>query len=530
MQQTQLDHALIQKRSGKFLRVALVASLALVSVVVSLVWLQILDSSSDDIDIKILIIKYGFACLVSALALFVGYTTFATTRRLAESEALANRLAGHDTLSGLPNRLLFSQNIDDVLNQATKRTSGSALFYIDLDRFKEINDTLGHDAGDAVIVAVASRIQSVMRKGDYSARFGGDEFSLFLSDIRSLRDCEMIAKRLLDAIRVPLTVRGVKVAVSASIGIAMRPSDAADRQTLMRLADLALYRAKKDGRNRFAFFEPSMDEDLNRRKAAEDELRLAIEGGEITVSYQPIFNSDGRTIVAVEALARWNHPTKGQISPDHFIKLAEERNLIVPLGDWVLRRACKDARAWPGLRIAVNVSPIQFRNRAFVETIQQAINDTGFDPYRLELEVTEGVVVDNIEQAEAAMSQLRSMGVRIALDDFGSGYSSLIYLRRFAFDKIKLDRMFLHSVTTNEDKVVLQSITQLGRGLGLTVTAEGIETTAQHELLQSLGCHEMQGFLFSRPVDAAEITRMIAGTHATTMARDEAPKLHIVSG
>jgi len=505
----QNDHMTSDTKSHLFIRTALAGSMLLVVLVLCFAWLYTFNIAANETDIAIIITECSVTIIISLLALFVGWSSFSTSHKLAMSEALANRLAGHDTLSGLPNRMLFSQTIDHALRHDAKKTCGAALFYIDLDRFKEINDTFGHDTGDAVIIAVSARIRSVMRSCDFSARFGGDEFALFLDNINSMRDCEMIARRLLEAIRKPLDVSGVKIGIGVSIGIAMSPSDAQDRETLMRLADLALYRAKKDGRNRFAFFEPSMDENLRRRKAAEDELRRAIDNEEINVFYQPIFNTHGTHIVAVEALARWSHPTRGPIPPDHFIRLAEERNLIIPLGEWVLRRACKDAQKWPGIRLGVNVSAVQFRNRAFVDSVVTILNEQKFDPNRLELEVTETVVVDNIVQTEAAISQLRDMGIRLALDDFGTGYSSMIYLRRFAFDKIKIDRMFLQSISSPQDRVLLSSIAHLGNALGMTVTAEGVETEEQHKLLTDLGCHEMQGYLFSKPIPAHEMTQLI---------------------
>ena len=279
----------------------------------------------------------------------------------------------------------------------------------------------------------------------------------------------------------------------------------------MRRADLALYRAKNEGRNRLAFFEARMGEELRLRKSAEDELRQAIDNGLLTVLYQPVVTADTQRLVAVEALVRWPHPTRGTVLPDDFIGLAEDRGLILPLGEWVLRRACSDAKSWGDLRVAVNVSPVQFRQKEFVATVAKIIAETELDPSRLELELTEGVVVEDADQAENAIIDLRAMGVRLALDDFGTGYSSLIYLRRFAFDKIKIDRSFLQSMeSTGESAIIVHSIVHLGRALGLTVTAEGIETQEQHRFLQALGCHELQGYLFSKPVGPEAITRMVA--------------------
>ncbi len=288
----------------------------------------------------------------------------------------------------------------------------------------------------------------------------------------------------------------------------------------MRRADLALYRAKNEGRNRFCFFEQRMGEELRMRKTVEDELRAAIHRNELTAQYQPILAADGEKVVGVEALVRWRHPKHGLISPERFVGVAEDSGLIIPLGEWMLRRACTDAKRWPGLYVAVNVSPIQFRHKAFPTAVERILNETGMDPARLELELTEGVVVKDADQAENAIIELRARGVRLALDDFGIGYSSLIYLRRFAFDKIKIDKSFLQSMEmTGESAIILHSIVHLGRALGLTVTAEGIENADQQRFLQALGCHELQGFLFSQPLDADEVTSLIAGKHQNAGAR-----------
>jgi predicted signal transduction protein with EAL and GGDEF domain len=306
------------------------------------------------------------------------------------------------------------------------------------------------------------------------------------------------------------------VSVGVSIGIALAPENGMTHEVLMRLADTALYHAKSEGRNRFCFFERTMDEAIQMRKVVEDDLRHAILRDELTLHYQPLYSADGSTVVAVEALVRWPHPKQGLISPNRFIAIAEERGLVIPLGEWVLRRACLDGKRWPHLRIAVNVSPIQFRHRDFVDGVVRILRETSFDPARLELELTEGVVVEDADAAEAAMMELRGLGVNLALDDFGTGYSSLIYLRRFAFDKIKIDRSFLESMeATGESAILVHSIVHLGRALGLTVTAEGVETREQHRFLQALGCHQLQGFLFSKPIPPEEIDRLLeAGAKA----------------
>ena len=452
--------------------------------------------------------------LVSFAALFAGLLAWRTVTGLADSESTAKRLAGHDLLSGLPNRLLFSDVLESELEKAVKHGGALALFYIDLDRFKEINDSFGHEAGDRVIVAVARRMQDTLRATDAVARLGGDEFAILQTDVKSIHDCEQLARRLLSSLREPFDIGDNQVRVGASIGVALGPNDAADRDSLMHCADLALYRAKASGRNRFTMFNPAMVEQHEQRRTTEQELRLAIERDELVVYYQPIVSIDGRKLTGVEALVRWDHPRRGLVPPSEFITLAENRGLILPLGEWVLRKACKDARDFGDIRVAVNVSAIQFRHRNFVQTVERALAETGLDPGRLELELTEGVVVEDADEAETAMIDLRAMGVRLALDDFGTGYSSLIYLRRFAFDKIKIDRSFLESVeATGESAIIVHSVVHLGRALGLTVTAEGVETPEQHRFLQALGANELQGFMFSRPVPACDIIRICNNNH-----------------
>ncbi len=447
--------------------------------------------------------------LVSFAALFAGLLAYRSTLKLADAELTATKLAGQDALSGIPNRLLFTSILDNAIGHAQRSDRGFALLSIDLDRFKFINDTHGHDAGDKVIIAVAHRLQSRLRATDVVARFGGDEFAVLQSGVTSPRDCEVLADRLLEALRAPFDLDGQEVYLGASIGISICPQDSLDREILMRCADMALYNAKRAGRNRYTFFETSLSDQIEERRSVEEELRLAIDNGDLDVLYQPIVSIDGRTMVAVEALVRWRHATRGVIPPSDFINLAEKRGLILQLGEWVMRRACEDAKHWPHLRVAVNVSAIQFRHPGFVSMLRRVLDDTGIDPARLELELTETIVVEDADGAENAMFDLRAMGVRLALDDFGTGYSSLIYLRRFAFDKIKIDRSFLESMeATGESAIIVHSIVHLGRSLGLTVVAEGVETSEQHRYLQALGAHELQGFMFSRPVSALEISRI----------------------
>lgn len=429
---------------------------------------------------------------------------------LASTREQAQSLAGRDPLSGLPNRRIFTDRLDQELNRIHRSGGGVAVLFLDLDRFKEVNDTYGHQAGDEMIRQVAQRLMSLLRGADTLARFGGDEFAIIQTNLRHARDAEMLSRRILDELTRPFVIAGTPVTVGVSIGVAQAPENGTDGEVLMRLADTALYQAKSDGRNRFSFFENQMDEKIRIRKLVEDDLREAIASDQLDLHYQPIFSADGERVVALEALVRWPHPTQGVIPPAKFIAMAEQSGLIIPLGEWVMNRACADGKRWPGVRIAINVSPIQFRHRDFVATVMRAIRKTGFEPNRLELELTEGVVVEDADAAEAAMMELRGLGVHLALDDFGTGYSSLIYLRRFAFDKIKIDRSFLESMeATGESAILVHSIVHLGRALGLTVTAEGVETKEQHRFLQALGCHELQGYLFSRPVPAHQIDDLL---------------------
>lgn len=456
------------------------------------------------------------ATVLSAVAvpLLVTFLLFAlvvvNTRRianeLAASQARAESLAGRDPLSGLPNRLLFSDRLDQELASLRREEEGLSLMFLDLDRFKEVNDAYGHQAGDELIKQVARRLLTVLRGADTLSRFGGDEFAIIQTGVKCDDDAEALARRILHSLTEPFEIGGSAVNVGVSIGIALAPRDSLDRETLMRLADTALYEAKSEGRNRFSFFLQQMDEAIRMRKVVADDLREAIANDELTVHYQPIYSATGDRIVSLEALVRWPHPTQGSIPPAKFIPLAEQSGLVIPLGQWVLRRVCRDGQRWPGVRIAVNVSPVQFRQRDFVTDVLDIVQQGNFDPSRLELELTEGVVVDDADAAEVAMMQLRAHGFHLALDDFGSGYSSLIYLRRFAFDKIKIDRSFLESMeATGESAILVHSIVHLGRALGLTVTAEGVETKEQHRFLQALGCHELQGYLFSRPLPSDEI-------------------------
>ncbi len=455
----------------------------------------------------------GVGLLFGAIFAFVIHRLRGAAHQIAIRESQIQRLAGQDELSLLPNRRTFDLRLDQELTQIGRNGDGAglAVMLIDLDRFKAVNDTYGHTAGDELIRQVAQRLSKLVRGGDTVARIGGDEFGIIQTHGRFPAGCAALGERILASLTEPFIIMGVATTIGCSIGIALAPQDAIDREDLLRLADTALYQSKNSGRNRFSFFEAQMNRSLALKRMVEEDLRRAIADDELVLHYQPQVSVDGATIVGVEALVRWNHPIHGMVPPAEFIGIAEERGLIVPLSEWVLRRACIEAKRWEGIRLAVNVSPIQFRHKDFVANVIRIIDETGFDPTQLELELTEGVVVDDADAAEVAMMDLRAHGVGLALDDFGTGYSSLIYLRRFAFDKIKIDRSFLEYMeTTGESAILVHSIAHLGRALGLRVCAEGVETAEQHRFLQAIGCHELQGFLFSKGVPADEIDRLLA--------------------
>ena len=441
-------------------------------------------------------------------ALFAAWAVFhmrGITGDLAAGERRAIHLAGHDPLTGLPNRLLFNELLQRELADGTDSGRRAALMTIDVHRLKEINDNYSHLAGDKLITSFCERLKPLLTPTDVMGRTGGDEFCIMRVGNITVAECESLARRLIKTVEESFEIDGIDIHTSISIGIATTSSAPRDALELMRCSDIALLHAKTQGVGRYAFFERKMSDQIRATKQMEVDLRAAIEADMLTVNYQPVMAADGLTIVGAEALCRWKHPTAGWVSPVDFIKVAEERGLIGALGEWVLRRACTDARNWGGLHVAVNVSPVQFRQTAFVARVERILQETGFDPTHLELELTESAIVSDEDQAEEAMIQLRARGVRLALDDFGTGYSSLIYLRRFAFDKIKIDRSFLQSMeATGESAIIVHSCVHLGRALGLTVTAEGIELPEQHRFLQAVGCHELQGYMFSKPLPLAE--------------------------
>jgi diguanylate cyclase (GGDEF)-like protein len=445
----------------------------------------------------------GFALLAAFVLRYMRHTSVA----IAAGETRLRHLAMHDPLCGLPNRIFFSERLETVIDDVRHGGAPAAVFYIDLDHFKDVNDTLGHPAGDELLRNVTLRLSQALRDDDLVARLGGDEFAVISSTGHDRDETMTVAQRIISALCTPYAINKQTIVIGASIGIALIDSNCGSSADVMRYADMALYRAKNEGRNRACIYDSVMDADVAQRKLIEIDLRGAIEADHLHLVYQPLVNASGEALIGVEALCRWEHPQRGNISPTEFIPIAEHSGLIIELGEWVLRRACLDAEAWPGLSVAVNVSPLQFRRTDFVAMVERILKETQFDPSQLELEITESTFIGNVDGAEAAMRRLKSFGVRLALDDFGTGYSSLQYLRRFPFDKLKIDRSFVHSIEKAADAAaIVHAVVSLGRGLGMKVTAEGVETADQHLFLRAAGVHSMQGYRFGRPVSAAEIS------------------------
>ncbi len=449
----------------------------------------------------------GFALLVGLVIRHMRQTASA----IATGETQLRHLALHDPVSGLPNRIYFGERLESVIEEVRRGGPTAAVFYIDLDHFKDVNDTLGHHIGDALILNVTQRLSRIVRGDDLVARLGGDEFAIITVCSSDSYSLQALAGRIISSLCAPYAINGHNIIIGASIGIASIDRRARDAGDILRYADMALYRAKNEGRNRACIYDAAMDADLSNRKLLEGDLLHAIKNDGLHAAYQPIVNASGDKMVGVEALARWNHPTIGVIPPSEFIPIAEHSGLIIELGEWMLRRACLEGRNWPGLTVAVNVSPLQFRRSDFVDVVERILGETEFDPSRLELELTESTLLGNLDSAELSMLRLKAIGVRFALDDFGTGYSSLQYLRRFPFDKLKIDSSFVHSIETAPDAAaIVHAIVSLGRGLGMRVTAEGVENAEQHLFLRAAGVHSMQGYRFGRPGTATDVSARIA--------------------
>jgi len=427
-----------------------------------------------------------------------------TARR--QAEARVAHMAHHDALTDLPNRVRFNAHLEEALVQG----ESLAVLCIDLDQFKGVNDTLGHPVGDQLLKAVAARLSPCVRETDLVARLGGDEFAIIQTGLSGPDEASALARRLVEVLSAPYEIRGHDVVIGASIGIALAPRDGIDPDALLRSADMALYRVKAEGRGTFHFFEPDMDRIVQARRLLELDLRKAFSQGEFELYYQPLVDLERGEVSCFEALLRWRHPQRGLVLPGEFVPLAEEIGLIVPLGDWVIRQACAQAATWPGdIKVAVNLSPVQFRNRNLVQTVVSALAWSQLPASRLELEITETVLLSENEANLAILHQLRALGVSISMDDFGTGYSSLSYLRSFPFDKIKIDRSFVDGADRPDCMAIIRAVTGLGASLGIATTAEGVETRDQLDRLRAEGCTEVQGYLLSPPRPASELAEIL---------------------
>jgi diguanylate cyclase (GGDEF)-like protein len=426
-------------------------------------------------------------------------------------EARVAHMAHYDPLTDLPNRTLFGTQLEAALRWLSRDEQLSVLF-LDLDNFKTINDTLGHEVGDELLRTVADRLRACVRETDDVARLGGDEFVIVQTKVSTPADVAAFAQHVREAIMQPYDLLGRRVVVDTSIGIALAPGDGSTREELVKNADLALYGAKESGRGTYRFFEQAMDDRMMVRHALELDLRQALAGGEFQIHYQPIVNLAEDRISACEALLRWNHPERGQVGPDEFIPVAEDSGLITPIGEWVIRTACLEAAGWSeDISLAINISPVQFRNETLIEVVTDALAESGLAAARLELEITEAILLQDTDATLDTLNRLRAFGIRIALDDFGTGYSSLSYLQRFPFDKIKIDGSFVQGLSeAPRSSAVVRAITGLANSFHMVTTAEGVESEEQLTRVRALGCTEMQGHFFSQALPAAELAELLA--------------------
>ncbi|MGH1591452.1 putative bifunctional diguanylate cyclase/phosphodiesterase [Methylobacterium phyllosphaerae] len=447
--------------------------------------------------------------------------TFTDITERKRTESRIAHMARHDALTDLPNRTLFHECLSQRLDTLRHNSGGCAVLCLDLDRFKAVNDTLGHLAGDALLREVASRLKQAVRAGDIVARLGGDEFAILVSNVARAETVPDLAARLVAAVRMPTLISAQSVEVGVSVGIAFAPEHGTDGETVFRRADLALYQAKADGRGTYRIFEFGFDDRAAERLSLESDLRHAIATETLALHYQPQVRSDTGDVIGFEVLARWTHPTRGPIAPATFIGLAEETGLIMPLGEFVLRAACREAARWARpLRIAVNLSPRQFSETDLPERILAILAETGLSPARLELEVTETVIINDLARALAILRRLKAMGIRISMDDFGTGYSSLATLQAFPFDKIKIDRSFVSSMDANpQSKAIVRAVLGLGHSLGMGVVAEGVETAAQLRFLSKAGCDEVQGYYLGRPQPVEMFAQLTRGTEKPQSGR-----------
>jgi diguanylate cyclase (GGDEF)-like protein len=448
-------------------------------------------------------------------------------QRVANEERIRYQ-AYHDLLTGLPNRTSFAEHLEEAMRRSKRFGWSVALMFLDLDRFKRVNDSLGHEAGDELLRIVASRLKTCIRETDILFRMGGDEFTVLLENVRTPEEVAAVAARMISAVAQPAEIAHHELTPTASIGIAIYPRDDQRGERLVKAADAAMYRAKDVGRNRYAFFTQEMTERVESQLRLEADLERALRNGEFVLHYQPRVSTATRCVVSIEALLRWNKPQAGLVAPGAFVPLLEESGLIVPVGAWVLRTACRQAKVWqetglPAMRISVNISSRQFRNEALVETIRDALETSGLAAECLELELTESLLVESAENAVVIMQRLKALGVTLSIDDFGTGYSSLNYLKRFPIDCLKIDSSFVHDLHTSaKDAAIVEAISALAKSLGIGLVAEGVEEVRQADFLRARYCTELQGFLFSHPLSADEVMdavrRLAPASEATAEA------------
>jgi diguanylate cyclase (GGDEF)-like protein len=444
--------------------------------------------------------------LTTSLLIVLGFSVPAAiaSRRIRErwmAEDQIRFLALHDSLTGLPNRVQLRQHLERAAARSRRHNQSLAVLCLDLDRFKDVNDTLGHATGDALLVEVAERLRDTVREVDLVGRLGGDEFAIVVEELDSPEAAMRLARRVCEALSETYCVNDHEVTTSASIGIALGPVQGEAPEVLMKNADLALYRAKQDGRNTFRFFEPAMDAALQKRRRLEHDLRTALRKKQLYLDYQPQFDLESGKLTGYEALVRWWHPSEGEIPPTTFLPIAEETGLIAPLGEWILRTACSYATTWPmDTTLAVNLSSAQFKTQDVVALVRRVLAETGLEANRLELEITESILLQNTDAVLETLKRLDELGVSIAMDDFGTGYSSLSYLTRFPVSKIKIDRSFIDTLGTSpQTSAIVSSIVGLGQSLKVTITAEGVETEGQAAMLKKWGCDQVQGFYYGKP-------------------------------
>ncbi len=449
--------------------------------------------------------------LVAVLASGMLRRLWASSNELAEREQQSRHDARHDPLSNLPNRQYFAERLGELLSSLDPECEDKKVLvaFVDVDHFKDVNDTLGHQAGDELIKQVAQRLKSQMRADTLLSRYGGDEFAIFWLE-SGVRAGKALAQRIQQAFGAPFDVGGQSLSVTASAGLAVSSASGATIELLMRQADIALYEAKSQGRNRAVFFDDGMGRRVEERRSIEADLRVALESDELRLNYQPIVSCQSGAIAGVEALLRWRHPSRGDVSPGVFIPIAEQSGLMPALGEWVLRRAMRDQQHWPHLQVSVNLSPVQIRHDGLTGLLQRLVAEHSVDPRKFVLEITEGVLMESCDSTTRTLDAIHAMGFQTALDDFGTGYSSLAYLCNFRFDKIKIDRSFVSGMSKSENYTkIVHAVVALGKGLGMQIVAEGVETEAEVVVMSNLGCSELQGYYFSRPIETVQMCRLL---------------------